>query len=185
MNSTMKSEFYRVLKPQEVKSIIDVIPKMRHKMAFKTELYTGMRFKELHDFSGHADWFNHKRKLIILPAKYTKTHEERKVNLTPQFSEILYYYLEAGNELKYPSYQTWQMDLCRWSSLAGIEDAINISAGTLRKTWESWLLESGYVEIRVMASQGHSSATSFKHYYNNDWSLEEREQIKKETSGWM
>jgi integrase len=181
----MKTEFYRVLKPQEAHSIIEVIPKMKHKMAFKAALYTGMRFKELHDFSEHSDWFNHKRKLIIIPAKFTKTHEERKVNLTPQFSEILYYYLEAGNELRYPAYQTWQTNLIRWSILAGIEDAINISAGTLRKTWESWLLESGYVEIRVMASQGHSSATSFKHYYNNDWSPEEREQLKKETSGWM
>lgn len=181
----MKTEFYRVLKPQEAKSIIEIIPKMKHKMAFKTALYTGMRFKELHDFSEHADWFNYKRRMIILPAKFTKTHEERKVNLTPQFSEILYYYLEGGNKLRYPTYQTWQTNLIRWSILAGIEDAVNISGGTLRKTWESWLLESGYVEIRVMASQGHTSATSFKHYYNNDWSPEEREQIKKETAGWM
>ncbi|MBU4038044.1 MAG: tyrosine-type recombinase/integrase [Proteobacteria bacterium] len=143
----MKTEFYRVLKPQETKNIIDVIPKMRHKMAFKTALYTGMRFKELHDFSNHADWFNHKRKLIIIPAKYTKTHEERKVNLTPQFSEILYYYLEAGNILRYPAYQTWQTDLIRWSSLAGIEDAINISIGTCVKhgkagCWKAAMLKS-------------------------------------------
>ncbi|PWB56521.1 MAG: hypothetical protein C3F06_01155 [Candidatus Methanoperedenaceae archaeon] len=181
----MKTEFYRVLKPNETKSIIEKIPKMKHKMAFKTELYTGMRFTELHFFSENPQWFKHDRKLIILPGKYTKTSEERKVNLTPQFSEILYYYLECGNRLEFPVYQTWQANLIRWSKLAGIEDSINISAGTLRKTWESWVLESGYPEIRVMASQGHTSATSFKHYYNNDWSPEEREQIKKETAGWM
>jgi len=46
-------------------------------------------------------------------------------------------------------------------------------------------LESGYAEIRVMASQGHTSATSFKHYYNNDWSPAEREKIEKATAGWM
>jgi hypothetical protein len=44
-------------------------------------------------------------------------------------------------------------------------------------------MESGYPEIRVMASQGHSSATSFKHYHNNDWSPSEREEIKRETAG--
>jgi len=70
-------------------------------------------------------------------------------------------------------------------SHAGIKDPINISAGTLRKTWDSWLLESGYAEKRVMASQGHTSATSFSHYYNNAFSPVEREQIKKETFGWM
>ncbi|OGM11673.1 hypothetical protein A2Z22_01965 [Candidatus Woesebacteria bacterium RBG_16_34_12] len=181
----MKTEFYRVLKPQEAKSIIENIPKMKHKMCFKTELFTGMRYKELQHFSEHPEWFKHERKLIILPGKYTKTTEERKVNLTPQFSEILYYYLEGGNQLEYPVYQTWQANLIRWASQAEIKDSINISGGTLRKTWESWLLESGYAEIRVMASQGHTSATSFNHYYNNDWSPQEREQIKIETAGWM
>jgi len=58
-------------------------------MAFKTELYTGMRFKELHLFSEHPAWFRYDRRLIILPAKHTKTSEVRKVNLTPRFSEIL------------------------------------------------------------------------------------------------
>ena len=57
----------------------------------------------------------------------TKTSEERKVNLTPQFSEILYYYLEGGNRLEYPVYQTWQANLIRWASQAGIKDSINIS----------------------------------------------------------
>lgn len=181
----VKSEFYRVLKPPEVDSIIEAIPKMSYKIAFKTNLYTGMRYKELKSFSGHPEWFNYQRRMIIIPKKFTKTSEERRVNLTPGFSETLYYYLGVGNSLHYPSYQTWQADLQRWAKKAGIQDYINISAGTLRKTWECWLIESGYSTLRVLYSQGHDQATSLKHYYNNDFSPQDREEIKKLTAGWM
>jgi hypothetical protein len=98
----MKTEFYRVLKPQEAKSIIEKIPKMKHKMAFKTELYTGMRFKELHLFSMHPEWFRYDRRLIILPAKYTKTSEERKVNLTPQSRKSFTITWRAGTDWIFP-----------------------------------------------------------------------------------
>lgn len=129
-----KSEFYRMLKVSEVKNILDAIPKLDYQMMFKIAVYTGMRFKELKLFAEHPEWFNYKRKIIVIPRKYTKTDFERKVNLTPAFSELLYYYLQK-NKLKYPSYQAWSADLRRWAQTAAIDHPEDLSAGTARKTW--------------------------------------------------
>lgn len=181
---TTKSEFYRMLKPSEVKSMESKINKMVYKMDFKTAFYTGMRFKELKCFADHPEWHNYKRALILIPKKYTKTDSERKINLTPGFNDLLYFFLQS-NKLKYPSYQAWSADLRRWGTLACIEHPEDLSAGTSRKTWESWLIESGFNINKILASQGHTMNVSVVHYYNNDVSPAEREDMKKETMGWM
>jgi hypothetical protein len=95
-----KTEFYRLLKPSEVLKIESAIPKSDLRMSFKTAVFTGMRYKELQLFADHPEWFNLNHKIIIIPRKYTKTQDERKVNLTPQFSELLYYFLHGGHKMK-------------------------------------------------------------------------------------
>ena len=91
-----KTEFYRLLKPSEVLEIEAVIKKSDLRMSFKTAVFTGMRYKELQLFAEHPEWFHFNRKIIIIPKNYTKTKDERKVNLTPQFSELLYYFLHVA-----------------------------------------------------------------------------------------
>jgi hypothetical protein len=71
------------------------------------------------------------------------------------------------------------------SITAAIDHPEDLSAGTARKTWESWLIESGWSINKILASQGHTMNVSVVHYYNNDVSQEEREAMKKETAGWM
>ena len=46
----MKTEFYRVLKPQEAKSIIEIIPKMRHKRHSKPRYTRGCASKNFLTF---------------------------------------------------------------------------------------------------------------------------------------
>ena len=86
--------------------------------------------------------------------------------------------------LKYSVYQSWSANLRRWAALAGVEHPEDLSAGSTRKAWESWLIESGWSLSRILASQGHDMNTSMKHYYNNDVTPEERTQIKEMTQGW-
>jgi integrase len=143
-----------------------------------------MRYKELKLFAEHPEWFHFNRKIIIIPKNYTKTKDERKVNLTPQFSEMLYYFLHGGHRLKYSVYQSWSQNLRRWAALAGVEHSEDLSAGSTRKAWESWLIESGCSLSRILASQGHDMNTSMKHYYNNDVTPEERIMMKEMTQGW-
>ena len=114
-----KTEFYRLLKPSEVLDIEAVIKNSDLRMSFKTAVFTGMRYKELKLFAEHPEWFHFNRKIIIIPKNYTKTKDERKVNLTPQFSELLYYFLHGGHRLKYSVYQSWSANLRRWAALAG------------------------------------------------------------------
>ena len=145
-----------------MKVLNNILKKVIEFNYMKTEFYRDAFQRTSWLFRKHAEWFNYKRKLIIIPAKFTKTHEERKVNLTPSFSEILYYYLEAGNELRYPAYRTWQTNLIRWSILSGIEDSINISAGTLRKLgkagcWKAVMLKYGWWRRRGIPVQRHSN----------------------------
>jgi hypothetical protein len=71
------------------------------------------------------------------------------------------------------------------SITAAIDHPEDLRAGTARKTWESWLIESGWSINKILASQGHTMNVSVVHYYNNDVSQEEREAMKKETAGWM
>lgn len=180
-----KEEFYRMLKVHEVKKIESVIKKNDYKMSFKVAVNTGMRYKELQIFAKHPEFFKPDRNIIILPKKYTKTKEERKVNLTPQFSELLSFFLNGNGKLHYPSYQAWTENIRRWCKKAGIVSPDDLSAGSTRKSWESWLIESGYPISKILASQGHDMNTSMKHYYNNDVTPEERERMKEETKGWM
>ncbi len=58
---------------------------------------------------------------------------------------------------------------------------LDLSAGSTRKAWESWLIESGLPISRILASQGHDMNTSMKHYYNNDVTPEERIKMKEMT----
>lgn len=189
-----KSEFYRMLKPQEVKQLIEAIPdsksnpknRMNKQMSLKTAFYTGMRYAELLKFKQNPKkYFNYNRKIIILPKEVTKTNEERKINLTPQFSELLNLFIQGNGEFIYPKdYESWSGNLRRWSKKANLVHPEDFTVNITRKTWESWLIESGHPISKILASQGHDMNTSSRHYYNNDVTPEERIEMKRETDGW-
>ncbi len=71
-----------------------------------------------------------------------------------------------------------------FQTLAGVEHPDDLSAGSARKAWESWLIESGLSLSGILASQGHDMNTSMKHHYNNDVTPEERVKMKEMTQGW-
>ncbi len=126
----------------------------------------------------HSTGLNHARVGAVICLSW-----ERKVNLTPQFSELLYYFLNGGHRLKYSVYQSWSANLRRWAALAGVEHPEDLSAGSTRKAWEAWLIESGWSLSRILASQGHDMNTSMKHYYNNDVTPEERIKHERNDAG--
>src|SRR5659263_603028 len=97
---------------------------------------------------------------------------------------IASYYLYGGDRSKYSVYQSRRANLRRWAALAGVDHPEDLSPGSTRKAWESWLIESGLSLSRILASQGHDMNTSMKHYYNNDVTPEERIKMKEMTQGW-
>lgn len=181
-----KIERNRVLTPQEFDLIYNIIPKEKFKRSFNNALYTGMRPRELYLFSQNPKWHDPKRRTVFLPMKYTKTKKERYVHLTRHYNEILSLYLENGGELYYPKKtRSWYDNVRRWAEQAGIEDWWNINAKTTRKTWESWLVVSGYDGTKILLSQGHIQSTALAHYLNLRFTDDEVREIKVRTAGWM
>jgi integrase len=160
----------------------ETISKDKFKKAFDTALHTGMRYRELRLFSEHPEWHRRDKYEIFLPKKYTKTRKDRYVHLTKNFNKILTLYLKDG--LYYPHPRTWYDSIRRWSKQARIKDWHNINSKTTRKTWESWLVKSGYDSMRILLSQGHIQATAILYYINLSFTDEEIKEIKLRTSGW-
>src|SRR5659263_681851 len=94
------------------------------------------------------------------------------------------YFLHGGHKLKYSVYQSWSASLRRWAALAGVEHPEDLSAGSTRKAWETWLIESVLPLIRFLASQPHVINPSMNPYSINDVSPEQLINMKEMTQGW-
>jgi len=182
---------YRILIPSEYEALRDNIPKTKHRIVVDTLLFTGMRYSELSMFSHNLGWFDAKNRAIVLPWWTTKTERERVIHLTPAFTKSLddsIRWLKGHDEtLEVPGIRSMARDLRRWHCMND-GDGHPLPAPTpktFRKTWESWLLASGYSSMAVALSQGHSELISYGHYANLDPRLKsEMEQVKKLTEGW-
>jgi len=193
----MSKETYRILIPSEYQALLDAIEKERLRICIETLMNTGMRYTELEYFSGHLKIFDAKNNALKLPVEATKTKRERVIHLTPAFSKRLYQYLREHKALEVPSRRVMDTNLKRWwinsivdtGSITKAEWVINNtwhpSTKTFRKSWESWLLASGYQSMPVALSQGHSELISYGHYANLDPRLKsEMEAVRKLTEGW-
>lgn len=77
------------------------------------------------------------------------------------------------------------MDLKGWAAKGGLNKE-GITARTLRKTYESWLIFS-YPEhsTLIFLSQGHSQLTSLTHYINLPFLKEDKKDMKRWVEGWL
>lgn len=186
---TMTSTNYRILTPSEYEALRDAATSHRFRMILDTLLFTGMRYSELERFAEDITCFDSKNRAITLVAAYTKTKKERVIHLTPAFCTALSQYLREFKELEIPHRLTMNQNLKRWylqreQRMAQRNDQWP-TVKTFRKTWESWLLASGYQSMPVALSQGHSELISFGHYANLDPRLKsEMDKVRKYTEGW-
>ena len=174
----------RVLTPMEYDGIKESISKAKMQFQLDVMLNTGMRYVELQRFAKYSEWHLPNKKLIYLPSKYTKTRKERNVLLTPIFNETLKMFLGMDNTLFFSSKSTMGVNLKRWALKAKIDNPDNIAPKTLRKTWESWLVTANHSVMKILASQGHNTATALMHYYTSGFTSQEVEEIIKRTEGW-
>ena len=182
MNPIIK-QGVRILRPFEAKQLIDKgIVVFKNQLLFKTLLHTGTRYAEGQRIKEHPEWFD--GNFIHLPSMKVKAKQkERWIRLSPQGREIVRQYLHL--EYKLPTNITWNENLKRWASMAGLDTA-GISAKTTRKTWESWL--AFYYpthHLEIVQSQGHDARTAFNHYLNMPFTEEDRIQMKEFVEGWI
>ena len=172
----------RILRPDELKKLINAIDKIEMRDKFEALLYTGARYVEIQRIYNNPEFFLDDS-IHLKSGKKKAKHTERYIRLNPQGKRAVTYMLRSRK--KYPTRAGWNENLKRWSKKAGL-DTTGISVKTTRKTWESYLVTSYPKQLEyIFLSQGHSQLTSLKFYLMIPFTNEEKEQIKYYTDGWI
>ncbi|MDD4249742.1 MAG: site-specific integrase [Methanosarcina sp.] len=175
----------RILIPKEYEALKATIPKDQHKTILDILLITGIRYAELLRLYDNPAWYNEKRNIIHLPEEAQKKHKRRQLERTihPLPSMFNYLLKDFWQARKPPLESTWNKNLQRWATSAGI-NPYGLSVKSSRKTLESWLIASGVIESTVCLRQGHDSLTSMRHYQDLAFSDDELRDIKKQLIAW-
>lgn len=172
----------RILRPSEVRAIVNAIPKNEYKDKFEALLYSGARYSEMKYL------FNHPRCLLTntikMPSfKKRARFQERYIKLNSPGIRAVSYFLRSKKNL--PSYVTWKENLERWAKLANV-DPKGIGPKTTRKTWESWLVTQFSNQLEhIFLSQGHTQMVALKYYLMIPFTEEDKEDMKFYTDGWI
>ena len=109
----------RILRPNEFKKIVAVIPKAEYKDKLEALLYTGARYSEIRALYNHPNWLQ--STTIKMPKRKKKSiFAERYVRLNPQGHRAVTYFLRANKNL--PKHTiSWCENLQRWAVKAKID----------------------------------------------------------------
>lgn len=182
-NGLVTSDGSKVLTIEEFDKFIACIPK-RYKTIFELNTITGMRYIELQRLHDHPKWYTEARNQIILPQEAQQKVKQKLVKRTiyklpSTFSYIFERFVEGPRP---PERTSWNRDLERWSTKAGITPKVGNK--TPRKTIESWMLKSGIPEIEIYSRQGHDPVTSLRHYQSLSFTDYEMRDIRKRLTEW-
>jgi len=173
----------RILRPDEYEAVVHYIPKPIFKAMFQTLFFTGLRYTELKYVFSRPELFS--GTTIEVPsfkAKSKKIRAKRWVRLNHLGVMATINFLNNGKAP--PSHEGWRDNLKRWTERYAHISGEGMGCKCTRKTWESYLIISGFEPFRVCSSMGHTEITSLKHYVNLPFSDEEIKQIKELTVGW-
>lgn len=172
----------RILRPDELKKLVNAIDKVEMRDKFEALLYTGARYTEIQRIYKNPEWFIDDS-IHLQSTKKKAIQKERYIRLNPAGKRAVTYMLRSRKH--YPTRAGWNENLKRWARKAGIDEA-NISAKTTRKTWESYLVTSYPKQLEyIFLSQGHSQLTSLKFYLMIPFTDEEKKQITFYTDNWL
>ena len=176
----------RVLRPWEVKKLIDAIPNKYQRLKFEALLYTGIRYVEANRLLEKPRMFEPGNNRIHFDSyairKKKIDMKERYVILSPVAKRIIESFIDAGKEL--PGYDVWRDDLKRWAKNAGIPPN-RLGPKTTRKTWESWLVTYyPHFTNHIFLSQGHNTLTALVHYVTLPFNEKDRNDMKEFVYGW-
>jgi integrase len=175
----------RILRPYEFELLREGAKKTENKTLLDGCLLLGARYKECQNIQNNQQWFD--GNFIHLPSeaqkKVKRRQIERWIRLSSMGKAILPYFFE--NRKRLPSIQAWDYSLPIWGKKAGL-DILGISARTLRKTYESWLIFY-FPEATnlIYLSQGHTTLTSLQHYINLPFLEEDKNKMKRWVDGWL
>lgn len=174
----------RILRPSEYMMLRNAVPKTGDQINLDACLLTGARFTECVRIQRNREWFDgHFIQLPWIPELGSSRHpHERDIRLSNLGKRTIPLFLD--NTKRLPSVQRWDLKLKTWASATGLGDE-GITARTLRKTWESWLMFSFPQETAlILLSQGHTLPTSVKHYISLPFIDEDKIDMWEWVVGW-
>jgi len=174
----------RILRPKEYEVLRQGARKLENQTLIDSCLLLGARYEECRRIQNNPSWFD--GNFIHLPSeaqkKVRRTQTERWIRLSSMGKAILPYFFETRNM---PTVQAWNENLLRWAKRADL-DPVGITARSLRKTYESWLIFSFPAATNLIyLSQGHTTLTSLQHYVNLPFLDEDKKVMKQWVEGWI
>lgn len=194
----------RIWRPSEFEKLYAAM-KSNEKPMLAGTLCTGARFVENQQIQQYREWWDG-RNFIALPSgavlKVKVKIKERYIRLSEWGRKAMPMFLNEAYTL--PSLGTWDWILKERCKAAGLAyegprtkkvikggrtlmlPEWSVSAKSTRKTWESWLV-SYYGEkvlTRVQINQGHDSNTQVKHYLQDAFYPEDKNDMGKYVNGW-
>lgn len=175
----------RILRPTEYELLRHGAERTENRTLLDGCLLLGARYEECKRIQQYPRWFD--GNFIHLPSeaqlKAKRKQNERWIRLSSMGKTIMPYFFEDKKKL--PTVQSWDESLKLWAKKGGV-DPVGISARTLRKTYESWLIFF-YPEATnlVYLSQGHTTLTSLQHYVNLPFIEEDKGEMKRWVEGWI
>jgi len=171
----------RVLRPSEFEAIRNALPTDSHRIFLDLALYSGMKYEELVWFAKHPTSFEESTSKIKTP--------NRTIRLSVKGLEAVKGFIAGPKKVR--TRQGWSKSLKVAARAAKIDDT-GLSAKTLRKTMESWLvgvhvlIEKKPTALQMIAeSFGHTPKTALEHCINLDFTDVEVRKIKSIVKGWL
>jgi integrase len=189
MPYTKKSNVNRFLFPNEWMLIEDALPN-KAKHTAKCLLHTGARINEIRQVNLKTDFIYNPqgRSRIILRHTKTKakkgefqTGKVRDIPLSKNFAKYLFNYLNNNPDgnLNIISTPGIAIALKKYAKSKGVKNPEDLSAHTLRKTLEVWLMSLGVDSLPLTAHLGHSIATASSNYVSPDiFSWEDKKKMR-------
>jgi len=194
---TRKGTPLRVLRPIEYDMLKDSIDSENTKNFMDLSLYTGMRYIELKRLAQNLDWIREQTHTIYLSneaaLKEQRKAPDRFVHLSREGWYAVAEFKRKGLDPVEDVYtrRGFTKFLKAHAKKAGIS-LEGLSAKTLRKTYESWLVQALVIKGNqpsalslIAKSFGHTENTAISHYINLDFTKEDIDKIMVRTAGWM
>ena len=177
-----KRNTLRFFYPQEWYNFLNGITNLVHRFIFLFLLHTGMRIAEAKSI---------KVKNINLDRQYitllnAKGNKKRVVFFSDKLKEILPYHIKDKNPedtLNFPSVQFLDRQIKKYTKKSGLDNPLEFSCHTLRKTHENWLCVKGVNSSVLGKHMGHSIGVAEQYYISQFIKPEEKEEIKREFRG--
>lgn len=194
---TRKGTPLRVLRPIEYDLIREKIDSENTKLVLDLSLYTGMRYIEILRLARNLDWIREQTHTIYLSneasLKVERKSPDRFVHLSREGWHVVQDFRRRG--LKPDDDLYTRRGFTKFLKARAVEAGVStegLSAKTLRKTFESWLVQALVIKGNqpsalslIAKSFGHTEGTAIAHYINLDFTKDDVEKIMVRTSGWM